>query len=120
MTTKTSPTMDKSKELALICIRYCREIEQLNRRDIADQLARSSASVGANIREAQFAESRKDFIHKMKIAAKELSETEYWLELCKEGFDIQLDKNPFPVILDLKKLLSAIIATAKRNQQKTQ
>ena len=119
MTTQTSPTMDKSKELAIISIRYCREIEKAKRPDIADQLGRSSASAGANIREAQFAESRKDFIHKMKIAYKELSETEYWLELCKEGFEIQSDKNPFPIILELKKLLSATIATAKRNQLKT-
>ncbi len=49
MTTQTSPTMDKSKELATISIRYCREIEKAKRPDIADQLGRSSASVGANI-----------------------------------------------------------------------
>ncbi len=45
------------------------------------QLLRSACSVGANVREAQYAESRRDFIHKLKIAEKELSETFYWMGL---------------------------------------
>jgi four helix bundle protein len=48
----------------------------------ADQVLRSGCSIGANVKEAQGAESKADFIHKMKIAIKEAEETEYWLELC--------------------------------------
>jgi four helix bundle protein len=50
---------------------------------IANQLLKSGTSIGANVREAQNAESKADFVHKFKIAAKEIEETFYWLELCK-------------------------------------
>jgi len=50
---------------------------------ISKQILKSGTSIGALIREAQNAESKADFIHKMKIAAKEADETMYWLELCK-------------------------------------
>ena len=46
-----------------------------------NQLLRSSSSIGANLHEAKYAQSRADFIHKLEIALKECSETEYWLEL---------------------------------------
>ena len=46
-----------------------------------NQLLRSSSSIGANLHEAKYAQSRADFIHKIEIALKESSETEYWLEL---------------------------------------
>jgi four helix bundle protein len=109
--------MTKSKELAIQAIKICQDIEKLNRKDIVDQLSRSSASVGANIREAAFAESRKDFIHKIKIASKELAETEYWIELCQEGYNLQMQPDPIALITELKKLLSASISTAKKNLQ---
>ncbi len=48
---------------------------------ICTQLLKSGTSIGANIREAEHAESTEDFIHKLKIALKEANETEYWLEL---------------------------------------
>jgi four helix bundle protein len=51
---------------------------------ITYQLVKAGTSVGANYREAGRAESRADFIHKMKIVEKEAGETEYWLELCVE------------------------------------
>jgi len=50
---------------------------------IANQLLRSGTSIGANVHEAQNAESRADFIYKIKIALKELEETKYWLLLCE-------------------------------------
>ena len=53
-------------------------------RNIKDQLARSATAIGANYREANRAESRNDFLHKISVAAKESSESEYWLLLLKE------------------------------------
>lgn len=50
---------------------------------MASQIFRSGTSIGANIREAQNAESKADFIHKFKIAAKEADEVNYWLLLCR-------------------------------------
>ena len=54
-------------------------------RNIKVQLARSSTAIGANYREANRAESRSDFLHKISVAAKEASESEYWLLLLKYG-----------------------------------
>lgn len=80
---------------------------------IARQLLKSGTSIGANIREAQSVESLMDFVHKMKIAAKEADETEYWLQLCKNA-----PNYPDPVGLielnkEIVKLLTTIIAKSK-------
>jgi len=63
----------------------CREIK-LNHKEavLVNQLLRSSTSIGANLHEAQYAQSKKDFISKLEIAQKECYETEYWLELLYE------------------------------------
>ena len=82
---------------------------------MARQLFNSGTSVGANVREAQNAESKRDFIHKMKIAAKEADETEYWLELCRRS---PLLPNPGELqqeIVSISKVLTKIIATTKLN-----
>jgi four helix bundle protein len=72
-------------------------------------------AIGANISEAQQAESRSDFIHKMKIAAKEASETFYWLSICEKsnivGFQFELVKE----LKELIAIISKIIITAKKN-----
>ena len=57
--------------------------EQKHEYNIADQIQRSGTAIGANHREATFAESDSDFIHKLQIAQKECGETIYWLELLK-------------------------------------
>ena len=74
---------------------------------------KAGTSIGANVREAQNAESKTDFIHKMKIAAKEASEVLYWLILCErsEGYSFQ---NKFREDLDqIIKIISKIISSAK-------
>jgi four helix bundle protein len=84
---------------------------------ICTQLLKSGTSIGANIREAEHAESTDDFIHKLKIALKEANETEYWLELfyrtdyiTKEQYD-SLNKD----CSELNKLLISIIKKTKEN-----
>lgn len=67
------------------------------------------------INEAQGAETRKDFIHKMKIASKEAEETEYWLNLCNHAANYPKDQGLHSQIKVLNKLLTKIIATAKKN-----
>ncbi len=64
-------------------------------RNIKDQLARSSTAIGANYREANRAESRSDFLHKIPVAAKEASESEYWLLLLKELYPNVAEISPF-------------------------
>ena len=87
---------------------------------LAKQLLRSGTSVGANVREAQNAESVADFIHKLAISLKEANETEYWLCLLRDtNF---LSKREFDSIHDdivsIIKMLTAIIKTKKRNLKK--
>lgn len=69
-------------------MKYVESLEKDHKYVIARQLLKSGTSLGANVREAQNAESKADFIHKIKIAAKEADETEYWLMICNasEGY----------------------------------
>ncbi len=81
---------------------------------IARQLVRSGTSIGANVREAQNAESKIDFIHKLKIAAKEADEAAYWLSLCKDAPSLPTPPELlFNQLLGITKILSRIIATTK-------
>ncbi len=83
---------------------------------LSKQILKSGTSIGAMIREAQNAESRNDFIHKLAIAQKECDETMYWLELLKESNYIEF--NEFSTIHDsassLLKMLRSSILTAKQ------
>ena len=78
---KENVILDLSFKFALDIIRFTEDLETLRKYNLANQLFRSGTSIGANIREAQSAESKADFIHKVKIADKEANETEYWLLL---------------------------------------
>jgi four helix bundle protein len=71
---------------------------------IARQILKSGTSIGANIRESQGAESKADFIHKLKIAAKEAEETEYWLLLCEKSKDYPKPSELKTKLLSLQKL----------------
>ena len=82
------------------------------------QLYRAATSVGANIRESQFAESTKDFIHKLKIAEKELAEYHFWIGLLMDAPPIATP-DELEVIhdlsLQLQKLLRSIILAKRSN-----
>ena len=92
---------------------------EVEKRDyvISKQILKSGTSTGANIKEALYAQIRKDFQHKMNIALKEAAETEYWLELLKETNYIteemykSLDSDNSEVI----KMLISIIKTIKED-----
>ncbi len=76
---------DKSKEFAKRIVNICRQMKETHKESVLiNQLLRSGTSIGANIHEAQYAQSTKDFINKLEVAQKECYETEYWLELLYE------------------------------------
>lgn len=77
--------LNKTVAFSLRVIEYVEILEQQKKFVIANQLLKSATSIGANVHEAQNAESKIDFIHKFKIAAKEIEETRYWLILCIES-----------------------------------
>ena len=84
---------------------------------LSKQLVRSGTSVGAMVREAEHAETKADFKHKMAIAQKEINETIYWLELLKETDYLNLEQ--FESInsdaIEIIKLITSIIKTTKAN-----
>lgn len=112
---KPNIIVDKTIAFSLAIIKYCSILELHKKYVIANQLLRSSTSIGANVSEAQNAESKSDFIHKIKIAAKEASEVKYWLILCEKSegyfFEDQLQIMNDEII----KILSKIISSAKNN-----
>ena len=109
-----SPLIIKSKEFALKIIRVCNEIKNNKKESvITNQLIRSGTSIGANIREAFFAQSKADFIAKLHIALKECSESEYWLEILIES-NYYSDKSVLELCLEIKRLLISSLNTAKK------
>lgn len=110
---KKNVIVQKTICFSLKIIKYTEALEQNRKFVIAKQLLRSATSIGANVFEAQNAESKADFVHKMKIAAKEASETSYWLILCEQSegyhFDVQIRKDADEII----RILSKIISTSK-------
>lgn len=84
---------------------------------MTDQLARAGTSVGANIHEAQYAQSKRDFIAKLEIALKESNETSYWLKLMHETkrIDDQAYQHAEKLCGNIRRLLIASCRTAKEN-----
>jgi len=104
----------KSIQFAVEIITFCEKLEDERKYVIAKQLLRSGTSVGANIHEAQNCESKRDFIHKLKIAAKELDETQYWLMLCEKVNSYPTPSSLIEQKIEISKILNKIIATSKR------
>lgn len=77
---------------------------------LSKQVLRSGTSIGALVREAEFAQSKLDFIHKLSIALKEANETEYWLLLLLET-DILEKPLSDSLILDCKELIALLVST---------
>jgi len=101
-------------QFALNIIDYCELLESNKKYVIAKQLLKSGTSIGANVHEAQNTESKADFIHKLKIAAKEADETNYWLTLCKKSKNYPSNNNLTTELNSIIKVLSKIISSSKK------
>ncbi|MBC7937783.1 MAG: four helix bundle protein [Rhizobacter sp.] len=112
---KSTPNIivDLTFSFSINIIKYIEVLEAGRKYIIALQLLKSGTSIGANVREAQNAESEPDFIHKMKIAAKEADETEYWLLLCNASKGYQPCDDLLTECSILVKILSKIISSSK-------
>ena len=111
---KENVIVTKSLQFAVEIVKFSEKLEEAKKFVIARQLLKSGTSIGANVREAQNAESKADFIHKIKIAAKESDETDYWLLLCKLTESYPYDEMLHQNLLELIKILSKIICTSKQ------
>ncbi|MDP4272286.1 MAG: four helix bundle protein [Bacteroidota bacterium] len=117
MENKENVILNLSLDFALDIIQYAELLEEKRKFVIAKQVLKSGTSIGANVREAQNAESKVDFIHKMKIAAKEADETDFWLELCNRS-------KQYPDCIELQeknavilRILNKIIGSSKSNNK---
>lgn len=84
---------------------------------LSKQILRSGTSIGALVKEAEHAQSKADFIHKMNISLKEANETEYWLRLLKDSDYIEENSfnSIYPDCIELIKILISIVKTSKNN-----
>lgn len=109
-----NPILKLTIQFSLLIIEYCELLDSEKKFIVSKQILRSATSIGANSMEAQNAESKADFIHKLKIAAKEADETQYWLTLCEYSPAYPECKNLWPKLEEIQKLLNAILGSAKR------
>jgi len=111
---------ERSFDFAVRIVKLCRLLAEERREFVlSKQLLRSGTAIGALVREAEHAESKADFIHKMSIAQKETNETGYWLELLRKT-DILSEKefaSIFPDQVAIAKILASIILSSKKGKR---
>lgn len=112
--------IERTKRFAIDCWHFCFKVPKSREYNaFVNQLIRSSSSIGANYRAAQWAKSTADFINKLKIVEEEADESVYWLEI----FEELLDENQTEIkvlIKEGKEILAIMVAsinTAKRNKK---
>ena len=114
MEQKDNIILNLTIDFSIEVISFVEKLEEKRKYVVANQLLKSGTSIGANVHEAQNAESKSDFIHKLKIAHKEADETMYWLTICEkaDSYPTSELKGKLQVII---KVLSKIIASTKIN-----
>ena len=110
-----NPILKLTFDFSLLVIEYCEQLQELKKFVLSNQLFKSGTSIGANAMEAQNAESKADFIHKMKVAAKEASETLYWLILCERSKSYPFTQQLKIDLEQIIRILSKIISSSKAN-----
>ncbi|MBO5716090.1 MAG: four helix bundle protein [Clostridia bacterium] len=107
----------QSTNFAISIINLVKTLKEKRESIISNQIGRSETSIGANIREAQYAHSKADFIAKLQIALKEANETGYWLELLyKTGYLDEVEyKSLDTACTGIRVMLISSINTAKDN-----
>ena len=115
---KNHNVQDKSFSFAIRTVNLCRFLREEKKEFVlSKQLLRSGTSIGANIAEAQNAQSRADFQSKMNIALKETTETKYWLRLLHAtGYltDVEF-KSVFLDCSEIERILSSSVKSLKEN-----
>jgi four helix bundle protein len=114
-----SPLQRKSFELSLALLDSYKYLKTERKEFIlSPQLLRSGTAIGALIREAEYAQSKADFINKLSVSLKEANETEYWIDLLRAGGYLPIDQTAplYYTLLEIKKMLIASVKTAKENK----
>lgn len=111
---KPNVIVEKTIEFSILIIDFAEALESKRKYIIARQILKSGTSIGANVHEAQNAESNADFIHKMKVAAKEADETKYWLMLCHLSKHYPDCTTLQEKLSEIVRILSKIISSSKK------
>lgn len=101
-------------DFALLIITFCERLDSEKKYLIARQLLKSGTSIGASAMEAHNGESKADFIHKLKIAAKEAEETQYWLLLCDYSKNYPGSKELLVKIDEINNVIGKILSSSKK------
>ncbi|MBQ0092540.1 MAG: four helix bundle protein [Clostridiales bacterium] len=109
--------IDESTDFAVKVLKMCDKVK--GHYSLINQFERSATSIGANIREANYAHGTADFVSKLQIALKECFETEYWIELLvkSEITEKELMEDLYCQCRTIRRILIASINTAKENQK---
>ena len=112
-----SKLRELSMDFSVDIINLVKYLKSKHETVIANQIGRSGTSIGANIREAQYAHGKADFIAKLQIALKEANETHYWLELLYESEFITKDEFE-SLYKDTHELIALLTTSIKTTQNK--
>ena len=115
-----SKLREQSLTFAISIINLVKGLKQKKESIISNQIGRSGTSIGANIREAQYAHGKADFIAKLQIALKEANETGYWLELlfCTQYIDEETYRSLDAACTSLRVMLISSLRTAKEKTER--
>ena len=111
-----SPLLEKAKSFAIRIVKLYRFLKKSGESVMSKQLLRAGTSIGANIAEAQYAQSRADFTTKLSIALKEASETRYWIELLIDTNELADTDNSRSLIADCDELLKILTSSVKKSK----
>ena len=114
---KENVILSKTFDFALCILDLYQVLNEKKHFALANQLVKSGTSIGANVREAQRAVSKADFINKLSIALKEAEETDYWFELIDRKI-LTIGKENRNQLDEITRLLVRIINTTKSNNTK--
>jgi len=103
----------KSLDFGVEIVQFCELLEASRKYVVAKQLLRSGTSIGANVFEAQHAESRADFVHRLKVAVKEANETYFWLCICERSENYPTNSSLKEKVNELIRIISKIIISCK-------
>ena len=117
-TMKSSILLTKSKAFALRIGRLYKYLRERKESVIAKQVLRSGTSIGANIAKSRYAQSKSDFASKLQIALKEAAETEYWLELLKDGELVESSSAFDSLCTDCTELIKLLTSSVKTAREK--
>ncbi len=107
---------DKSYAFSVGIVKQCQKVRKVHGEFVlSKQLLRSGTAIGALVREAEYAESKKDFIHKMSISLKEANETIYWLDLLSDT-DYLIEEDYSVAKKQCKELVAMLVSTIKTSK----